>query len=408
MKPVQSPPSVVVMTTIPETLAAFFVPQLRLLDEAGFRVAVVSSPGPALDELAVGPGVARYGLPIERRPHPVNDSISLLRLVRLLRRLRPNVVHAHTPKAGLLGMAAAKLAGVPVRLYTIHGLPLLTRSGLLRRVLESAERLAVALATDTYSVSESVRRLLGELNICPESAVRVLGHGSCGGVDIERFRPQAIDSGVRELIRNRYGIPANALVLTFVGRLARDKGIAVLAEAWAEAARRVPGLHLLLAGEPDGSDPVPETALEELRRDTRVHFTGAVPNEIVPDLYAATDVAVLPTFREGLSQMALEVGASGLPLISCRVSGLDAVEDGQTGLLVPAANAGALSEAIVRLAGEPALRSRMGAAARSRIVSYYSQDRVNRMWTAEYVRLVGTAVPDRAKALSEAAMRVGR
>ena len=408
MKTPQSRPSVVVMTTVPETLAAFFVPQVRLLDQAGFRVSVLSSPGPVLDGLAVGPGVARYGVPLARRPSPAEDCVSLWRLVRLLRRLRPDIVHAHTPKAGLLGMAAARLAGVPVRLYTIHGLPLLTRTGPWRRILAWVEKVSVRLATETYSVSESVRQLLGELRICPAASVQVLGDGSCGGVDIERFRPEPPESGVVAALRARYGIPPDAVVVTFVGRLARDKGIAVLAEAWKGASRRVPGLRLLLAGEQDASDPVPESVLDQLRGDARVHMTGSVRNEEVPGIYAAADFAVLPTFREGLSQMALEAGAAGVPLISCRVSGLDAVADGVTGILVPARDPRRLCDAIVKLAADAELRTRMGKAARRRIALLYAQDHVNQLWMAEYLRLAGAPLPQTAEPLAAAQVRVAR
>jgi glycosyltransferase involved in cell wall biosynthesis len=118
-----------------------------------------------------------------------------------------------------------------------------------------------------------------------------------------------------------------------------------------------------------------------------VHFTGSVPYGDVPAVYAATDIAVLPTFREGLSQVSLEAGAAGVALVSTRVSGMDAVEDGVTGLLVPPGQAAPLSEAILRLASKAALRQRLGAAARARIESCYSDQRVNRLWMMEYLRL---------------------
>ena len=130
----REPLRVLVITTIAQTIAAFFEKQLRILAEEGFEVHAVSSPGPALDNLAVGSSVIRHGIAMERKPDPLRDLKSLWNLLRLMRKVRPHIVHAHTPKAGLLGMLAARLAGVPVRLYTVHGLPLATRTGLRRRI----------------------------------------------------------------------------------------------------------------------------------------------------------------------------------------------------------------------------------------------------------------------------------
>jgi glycosyltransferase involved in cell wall biosynthesis len=407
MKLSSTRPRVMVMTAIPETLAAFFVRQLKSLDEAGFDVHAVSSPGPVLDGLATGPGVSKHGIVIERQPSPVKDLVSLWRLFRLMRCIRPHIVHAHTPKAGLLGMAAAKLAGVPVRLYTVHGLPLLTRTGLWRRVLEAAESASASLATRTYAVSESVRELLIDLGICQAARVSVLGDGSCGGVDVERF--DAVETGgkVRESVRRQYGIPADAVLITFVGRLARDKGIAVLAAAWPEVAAMVPNAHLLLAGDADVSDPVPAGVLERLRQDPSVHCIGAVSHAGVPSIYSATDIAVLPTFREGLSQMALEAGAAGVALVSTRVCGLDAVEDGITGLLVASGQVEALRHALCLLARDPGLRSQLGAAARARIAARYSAQRVNQLWMSEYRELVAAALPGYSGVLAPTGVRVG-
>ena len=384
-----SPVRVIVMTTVPETLEAFFQCQLRSLAEAGFEVHAVSSPGAGLNALGGISGVTVHAIPMERKPHPVKDCVSLLRLIRLFRRVRPHIVHAHTPKAGLLGMTAAKVARVPARLYTVHGLPLLTRSGLLRRVLKAAERMSARLATRTYSVSQSVRQLMIEMKLCSADRVSVLGDGSCAGVDLNRFNADADWSLKRMAVRSALNIPRDAVLVSFVGRLARDKGIGVLAAAWPGLARELPHLHLLLAGDPDRTDPLPASLFEQLlAHGERVHLTGSIAGPEVPAIYAASDIFVLPTFREGLSQVALEAGAMGVPIVSCQVSGLDAVQDGVTGLLVPPGNPVALANAIASLATNPEFRNRLGVAAKKHVRDHYSEERVNRMWMSEYQLLV--------------------
>lgn len=384
---------VMVITTVPQTLAAFFPRQLRSLAEAGFEVHAVSSPGPDLDAISRIPGVTVHALPIERQPHPLRDIRSLFQLFRLIRRIRPQIVHSHTPKAGLLGMAAAKAAGVPVRLYTVHGLPLETRTGHWRRILEAAERTSSALSTRAYAVSPSLRQVVIDLKLCPASKLSTLGAGSCAGVDLDRFN--AADRPLhRSAIRQSLSLPDSALLLSFVGRLARDKGIGVLAQAWPEIARQLPGAHLLLAGDADPTDPLPAATLSALRADPRVHFTGAISANQVPAYYAATDIFVLPTFREGLSQVALEAGAMGVPIVATRVTGLDPVIDGVTGVLVPARQSAPLAEAIVALARNPSLRGLMSRAAQESVATKFSAQHVNQLWMAEYRQLVQESLPE--------------
>ena len=179
----------------------------------------------------------------------------------------------------------------------------------------------------------------------------------------------------------------------FIGRLSRDKGIEVLADAWPTMARQAPDLHLAIAGELDATDPVSEAAMRTLSSDARIHMLGSIDKALIPALYDAVDLTILPTFREGLSQVALESGAMGVPIVSTRVCGLDAVVDGVTGLLVKARDAAALAQAVSRLASDQALRTRLGQAARDHIRANYSELRVNQLWAAEYRRLVRESFP---------------
>ena len=388
------PLRLMVITTVDDTIGTFFASQIRLLAEDGFHVHAVCAPGPGLDKLKGLHGVRTHAVPMKRRPDPLRDTVSLIQLVRLMRRIRPDVVHAHTPKAGLLGMAAARAAGVPVRLYTIHGLPLLTRQGKMRRVLEFAERASCALATKAYSVSPSLEKLVVEMGLCSAEKLSTLGDGSCAGIDLERFNPTADWTERAAAVRRTYGIPKRALLLSFVGRIARDKGIAVLASAWEELARKCPRLHLLLAGGEDSSDPVPEPILNQLRNHKRVHFTGHWAGD-VPSIYAATGITVLPTFREGLSQVALESAAMGVPIVSTRIPGVvNSVLDGVTGLLVPAGETKPFVEAVLRLVHSPALRATLGNAAREHVRTRFSEERLNQLWISEYHEQIRRSLPE--------------
>lgn len=385
---------VLMMTTVPQTLAAFFPRQLQTLAEAGFDVHAVSSPGDDLEQLQRIPGVTVHAIPMERQPHPLRDSVSLMKLIKLVRQVQPHIVHAHTPKAGLLGMAAAKAAGVPIRLYTIHGLPLETRTGFWRRILEAAERTSISLATQAYTISPSLEKLVIDLHLCRSEKVSTLGDGSCAGIDVERFDGSVNRREVGAQFRAALGVPHDALLISFLGRLARDKGVGILAEAWPAIARQLPAAHLLLAGELDHTDPVSADAIQALRDHPRVHLPGSIAKSDVFSLYAATDIFALPTFREGLSQVALEAGSMGVPIVSTRVTGLvDAVVDGVTGVLVPAGEAGPLAAAILALAGDSDLRHKLSLAARDHVRTRFSETRVNQLWMTEYRRLIRKSLP---------------
>ena len=182
-------PRLVIVTTAPLALWAFFRNQVRFLRSRGFNVRAISSPGPKLEEFQAAVEIPVSAVPMSRRLSPLADLASFVALWRAFRKMRPAIVHAHTPKAGLLAMAAAFAAGVEVRLYTIHGLPLVTRRGPQRRLLRGAEKLACAMATDVYCVSRSVRDVAVAEGICAPDGIRVPGDGSCAGIDLERFDP---------------------------------------------------------------------------------------------------------------------------------------------------------------------------------------------------------------------------
>lgn len=373
------------VTTVPETLG-FFVGQVQYMAARGFDVHALSSPGPALDAFGQRQGVEVHGVEMPRRISPLHDLGALRRVSAAFRALRPQIVHAHTPKGGLLGMIAAKRAGVPLRIYHIHGLPFVTATGARRQLLRASERVACAMAHQVLCVSESVRKLAVDEGLCPPGKIRVLLRGSINGVDSAgRFDP-ARGAPLRKEVRERFGIPADARVIGFVGRLVRDKGIVELAGAWTRLRADHPDAHLLMVGPVEAGDPVPPAVLEALRGDPRVHLPG--PSDAA-GMYPAMDLVVLPTYREGFPVVPLEAAAMGLAVVATRVPGcVDAVEDGGTGALVPAGDAAALAEAVARYLADPELRARHGARARARVRAGYAQEEVWEATFREYLRLL--------------------
>ncbi|HEX7624786.1 MAG TPA: glycosyltransferase family 4 protein [Anaeromyxobacteraceae bacterium] len=364
------------VTTVPDSLL-FLGGQPRYLRERGFEVVAVSSPGAALERFQRAEEVACHTIAMARAITPWRDLVALVRLTLLLRRLRPDIVDAHTPKGGLLGMIAAALAGVPVRIYHLHGLRFLTAEGLQRRLLRLTERIAAALSTRILCVSHSIAAAAEQDDLVEPGKLTVLLGGSINGVDAGgRF--QRPTSGESAAARAELGIPTSARVIGFVGRVVRGKGVVELARAWGRLRETMPDLWLLLVGPLEDQDPIPAEVVAALRADPRVLMAGQ--DWDTPRWYRAMDVVALPTYREGFPVVPLEAAAMALPVVSTTVAGcVDAVVDGTTGTLVPPRDDGALEAALRAYLDDPGLRRRHGEAARERVLRDFDQPR---LWSA--------------------------
>jgi glycosyltransferase involved in cell wall biosynthesis len=383
--PSRKPLTLLHMTTVPQSLF-FLSGQVGYMKARGFDVHALSSPGPFLDRFAERERVGVHPVDMPRRITPLRDVAAVARIWTALRRIRPHIVHAHTPKGGVLGMIGAWLAGVPVRIYHLHGLPFTTAAGWKRALLLWSERVACRLAHQVLCVSASVRQVAVDSRLCGRDKITVLAEGSINGVDaVQRFNPAHLPAEARDETRRRYRIPADAPVLGFIGRIVRSKGIVELAGAWSALREQFPDLRLMLVGPYEPQDPIPPDIDRQLRKDPRVHFIGEEWN--VPPLYAAMDVLVLPTYREGFPTVLLEAAAMAVPVVATQVSGcVDAVQHGVTGLLVPPYDAASLAAAIGRYLRNAALRLRHGAAARQRVLRDFCPERLWQATHQEYLR----------------------
>jgi glycosyltransferase involved in cell wall biosynthesis len=355
---------------------------LRALREAGFRVTLVASPGELLGSTAASEGVESIAIPMQRRIAPIADLVSLFRLWQLMRRLKPDMVEFSTPKAGLLGMIAARLCGVPRRVYMLRGLKLETTTGFKRRILLWAERLTAACAHVVLCNSDSLRAEALALGVAPAAKLLLLGDGSSNGVDMERYSPGSTD------VRERYGLPQDAHVVGFVGRLTRDKGLPELIEAFDAILQAEPKAHLLLVGWYDASeDSLGDDVRRRIETHSHIHLTGFV-NGAAP-YYRAMDVMVLPTWREGFPNVVLEASATGIPVVTTQSTGSrDSVVPEVTGLLIPPGYPEAISEAVLKLLRDPGRRLRMGHAARAWVLERFIDERVLGRTAAYYKSLL--------------------
>ncbi len=382
-----SSPRIVFVTTIPMTLDYFFRPHVRYLKRQGCEIHLVCSPGERLSELGKEEDVQTHGVPISRRVSPLQDCRARVTLVRSIRRIKPDIVHVCTPKANLLGPIAARMSNVPIVVSSVFGLPQMTSHGVMKRVLDLVTRIGCRLSNRVWCDSRSMADYIVEQGFCTRSKVITLGDGSVAGIDAaSRFSPKGCEEAGR-LVREEFGIPTDAVLFGFVGRVANDKGMNELASAWTTVRERSDSEHLLLAGRIDARDPPLPESLRAFERDPRVHLAGSRSD--VPSLLAAMDIFVMPSYREGFGVSNLEASAMGLPIVSTRIPGcVDSVVDGITGLLVPPQDSVALADAMLSYVEEAHLRKRHGLAGRERALKEFQPEVLCAALHREYRRLL--------------------
>ncbi|MGA2534518.1 MAG: glycosyltransferase family 4 protein [Terracidiphilus sp.] len=327
-------------------------------------------------------GVSIIALPMRRDIAPLADLLSLLQLWWLLLILKPDIVEFSTPKAGLLGSFAALLAGVPVRVYMLRGLKLETSKGLKHAILLAAERGAAICAHSVLCNSQSMLAEALTLRLAPAAKLRLLGKGSSNGVDVERFSPGP--SHVRDWL----GIPEDAPVIGFVGRLTRDKGVPELLDAFEAILQTEPQARLLLVGWFDvAEDALGAKCRALIANHARIHCTGFV-NDTAP-FYRVMDVMVLPSWREGFPNVVLEAAATGIPVVTTECTGSrDSVVPGVTGLLIQPGCPEAIREAVLKLLRDRNQRMCMGTEARKWVSLHYANERVLQLAVSFYKSLL--------------------
>ena len=372
---------VAIVVSSPMTAKVFLRDQIRALSEM-YEVTLFANVRCLQDSETLGKEVCLQTVPIERDIAPLKDLIALWQMTRELRRGRFDLVHSVTPKAGLLAMVGGFLAGVPHRIHTFTGQVWATRRGLGRFVLKNMDRLTALTATMVLVDSPSQRDFLLLQGVVKADKSMVLGEGSIGGVDLQRFRP---DPEIRKAVRTQLGVDDSVPLLLFVGRLKRDKGILDLAKAYAMLGGAAARSVLLVIG-PDEEHLRGdlETLTAERRNGLRL-----IPYTEEPERYmAAADIFCLPSYREGFGGVIIEAAACAVPAVGSRIYGIsDAIVDGQTGLLHEPGDVDAIHKHLQRLIENSELRTRMGKVAHERVAKLFPRERLTSAMLTLYEKL---------------------
>jgi len=344
---------------------------------AYFQVIGVSSPGETLMEVAKQEGVTTIAIPMTRSITPVKDLKALWQLYRLFKKERPQIIHTHTPKAGLLGMMAGRVARIPIRMHTVAGLPLMESKGFKKKMLEFTERLTYSCATSIYPNSKNLANFIIKKKYCHPGKLKVLGNGSSNGIDMEFFKlnPDSISSA--DELKKKWNVTENHFVFLFVGRLVKDKGIEELIDAFTRLKQTQTSIKLLLVGPfEEELDPISGKAKQIIEQDTDIIHVG-FQQDIRPYL-ALSQVLTFPSYREGFPNVPMQAGCFNLPSIVTDINGCnEIIVHGKNGLIIPVKDADALHRSMLALMTDVPLYLNLKANARKMILDRYEQ---NKFW----------------------------
>ena len=366
--------------------------QLRFMASNGFDVKGVSSEGEELREVRENEGIVMEAINMSRKITPFQDLKSLWKMWNFLRKEKPQIVHTHTPKAGIIGMLAARLAGVPHRLHTVAGLPLMEATGIKRKILNFVEKLTYSSATRVYPNSKGLYDFILQNNFTQSNKLKIIGNGSSNGINTVFFSPVQVSEIENVALREKLNIQPDDFVFVFVGRIVSDKGINELIKAFSELQtaenNQLTSIKLLLVGGLESDlDPLNPETLAEINQNRDIISVGF--QQDVRPFFAISDALAFPSYREGFPNVVMQAGAMGLPSIVSDINGCnEIIVEGENGLIIPPKNVEKLKEKMLTLARDKNLYIKLKENSRRMIENRYEQSVVWKALLEEYEGLL--------------------
>lgn len=376
------------ITTVPLSLNVLLPGQMRYMREQGMDVLMVAGEGPDWKEVLPREECRHAIVPMSRKITPVADLKALWQLYRLFKKEKPDIVHSHTPKAGLLAMLAAKMAGVKFRIHTIAGLRFMTAKGKTRKLLVAMEKLTARAATHVWPNSFSLRDYIVANKLVDPRKLEVIGLGSSNGINLKRYSPGALNASKLEEIKSALQYDPSLKYLVSVGRIVHDKGMDELVKAFVQLSPDHPDVRLVLVGAfEDELDPVSDEAREILRTHPQIIQVGW--SDAVEYYMSLAFALIHPSHREGFPNVLLQAGAMGCPVICSAIEGnVDIVTHGETGLLFPVKDAAALAAQVSVALADPAALRQYAVNLRQKIESHFDQPVIHNLLHKRYMSLL--------------------
>lgn len=380
------------ITTVPISFKVLLKGQLRFMASNGFDVKGVSSEGEELKEVRENEGIVMEAINMSRKITPFQDLKSFWEMWNFLRKEKPQIVHTHTPKAGIIGMLAARLAGVPYRLHTVAGLPLIEATGTKRKILNFVEKLTYSSATRVYPNSKGLYDFILQNNFTQSNKLKIIANGSSNGINTTFFNPAQVSEIEKVALREKLNIQPDDFVFVFVGRIVSDKGINELIKAFSELQtaenNELTGIKLLLVGGLESDlDPLNPETLAEINQNKDIISAGF--QQDVRPFFAISDALAFPSYREGFPNVVMQAGAMGLPSIVSDINGCnEIIVEGENGLIIPSKNVEKLKEKMLTLARDKNLYVKLKENSRRMIENRYEQSVVWNALLEEYEGLL--------------------
>lgn len=352
----------------------------------GFNVLGVSSLGAELMDVKNEEDVDVRIIAMSRKITPLEDLKSLWSAYRLFKKEKPTIVHSHTPKAGIIGMVAAKLAGVPIRLHTVAGMPLMEVTGGKRKILDFVERFTYSAATKVYPNSKGLFDFIVSHRYTSSDKLKVIGNGSSNGINTSLFSKDVISVEQQYLLRNELGIENDDFIFVFVGRLVGDKGVNELIKAFCQL--DYPSVKLLLVGPLESDlDPLDNDTLKRIDENERIISVGFQKD--VRPYFSISNALVFPSYREGFPNVVMQAGAMELPAIVSDINGCnEIIIEGKNGTIIPVKDVDAVKNAMEMMLTDKEVYLKMKANARKMITDRYEQQVVWDALLTEYKSLL--------------------
>ena len=369
------------ITTVPISLDKLLSGQMAFMSQF-YNVTGISSDEVQLEKIGKKENINVKSIEMTRQITPFKDITAVFQLYKFFKKEKPTIVHTHTPKAGIVGMLAAKLANVPIRLHTVAGLPLLEATGEKRKLLNFVEKLTYSCATKIYPNSLGLKNIILAEKFCSPVKLKVIGNGSSNGIDTSYFSTTHFTNGDNSRLRAQLDIKDNDFVLIFVGRLVRDKGIDELVEAF-RTLNFTDVILILVGGYEQELDPLKESTIYEIENNIHIKSVG-FQNDVRP-YFAIADVLVFPSYREGFPNVVMQAGAMDIPCIVSNINGCnEIVRHEYNGLIIPVKDAAAIKQAIQKLVEDTTLYNNLKQNSKKQIVENYEQSVIWNLLLSEY------------------------